>query len=321
MESKANYALIGTFVLIAMLAAVAFITWISSAQFDQEYDEYEVVFVGPVRGLSRGSEVRYNGLNVGEVVGLRWDDDDNNTVIARVRVVDNTPVYIDSEAQLEPQGLTGLNYIQVTAGVSGELFTGRQPYQITGKMSQLDTFLDGGESIISGAQGALQRVNTVMTAEAIGDFHAILANTRELTYNLRDTDIDSELVERVLISFEKAAKDVSDAAIAVDEAAVDFETLVQDDVSPLIPRIRKSLDNVDVMLASFTDFAEGGEHLTTDARDAINRLSNSGLTDLEETADGLRRLILSLNELADQLDRSPIAFIAGEESEVMELPQ
>ena len=89
MESKANYALIGTFVLIAMLAAVAFITWISSAQFDQEYDEYEVVFVGPVRGLSRGSEVRYNGLNVGEVVGLRWDDDDNNTVIARVRVVDN----------------------------------------------------------------------------------------------------------------------------------------------------------------------------------------------------------------------------------------
>lgn len=321
MESKAHYALIGTFVLIAALAATAFMAWLSNAQFDQEYDLYDVVFTGPVRGLSRGSEVRYNGLNVGEVTGLKWDEDDSNTVIAEVRVFDNTPIHRDSEAQLEPQGLTGLNYIQITSGLSGELFTGRQPYEIAGKMSQLDTFLDEGGSVIAGAQGALQRVNAALTEDAIRDFQGILTNTRVFTGNIKDTEIDTALVESVLRSIETAAKDVSAAAIAVDVAADDFDSLIVNEIRPMIPRVRETLDNVDVTLASFSGFAEGGELLTVDTRDAINRLSNSGLTDLEETADGILRLVLSLNELVERLQESPIAFIAGEEPEVMELPQ
>ncbi len=75
------------------------------------------------------------------------------------------------------------------------------------------------------------------------------------------------------------------------------------------------------MLADFSEFADGGSMLTTDARDAINRISNSGLTDLEETADGMRRLILALTEIAEKLERSPVTFIAGEEMETVEIPQ
>ena len=79
MENKAHYALIGTFVLIAALAAVAFFAWLANAQFDQQFDEYEVVFTGPVRGLTKGSEVRYNGLRVGEVMRLRWDEEESDS--------------------------------------------------------------------------------------------------------------------------------------------------------------------------------------------------------------------------------------------------
>ena len=321
MENKAHFVLIGVFVLLTVLAGVVFLAWISDTQFDQQYDEYEVVFTGPVRGLSRGSEVHYNGLQVGEVTMLRWDANDSNTVIADVRVVEGAPIHRDSEARLEPQGLTGLNYIQITSGISGELFSGRPPYRITGNMSQLDVFLADGGTLIEGSQRVLSRVNAALNTEAIEDFHGILDNINAVTTNLRDADIDPELVERVLVAFERAAIDVSAAAVAVDQAAVDFDALVGEEVKSLMARTEKSLDEVDVMVRNFAAFAEGGEQLTVDSRDAINRLSNSGLTDMEETVDALRRLVISLTEVAEKLEQNPQEFIAGEEREVMELPQ
>jgi len=50
MENKAHYALIGTFVLVSLLAIIGFVAWVSNAQFDQQYDEYEVSFQGGVSG-------------------------------------------------------------------------------------------------------------------------------------------------------------------------------------------------------------------------------------------------------------------------------
>ncbi len=321
MENKANYALIGTFVLIAALASVAFIAWLSNSQFDQQFDEYEVVFTGPVNGISRGSEVRYNGLRVGEVTQLSWDEEDSNTIIAKIQVVKNTPVHTDSVAQLEPQGLTGLNFIQITSGSSGEAFRGREPYQIPGRMSQLDTFIDSGGSVIESTQKALNRVNVTLSEDAINDFHGILANLNSITAKINEVEMDKKLLERVLLAIEQASKDVSNAAIATDDAATSFDKLLSDDVKGLLGRTQTSLAEVDKMLASITKFADGGEALTVDARDAINRLSNSGLTDMEETTDGLRRLIESLNDIAEKLERSPAQFIAGEQRETMELPQ
>jgi len=85
MENKAHYALIGTFVLLSFLAIIAFILWLSNMQFNQQFDDYEISFNGPVRGLSQGSEVRFNGLKVGEVTRLRLDQRDNNVVLADIR--------------------------------------------------------------------------------------------------------------------------------------------------------------------------------------------------------------------------------------------
>jgi len=194
MENKAHYALIGTFVLLSFLAIIAFILWLSNIQFNQQYDEYEISFSGPVRGLSQGSEVRFNGLKVGEVTRLRLDQTDTNVVLADIQVVSDTPVDTKSYARLEPLGLTGLSYIQIFSG--GEEFPllnelpGRGPKRIEGQMSQLDTFLDGGGSVIESATIALKRVNSVLSAEAVLDFHQILKNIENITANVDTSDFD-----------------------------------------------------------------------------------------------------------------------------------
>lgn len=325
MESKANYALVGLFVLLALAGVLSFVVWFSNAQFDQQYDEYDVVFQGAVRGLSQGSEVRFNGLPVGEVTGLSLDPTNSNAVIASIQIEADTPVYIDSTAQLEPQGLTGLNYIQVSAG-SEELslmseLPGPGPFRIQGKMSQIDNLVEGGEDVILGVQRALIRVNTLLSEEAILDFQGILQNVRAITSNLKDSDLDTDLVNDTLSRFGKAADDVSSAAVAVQRAADDFDSLIINDAKPVIARSEVTMAELEKTLSDYRVVAKNVSLVTTDLRDAINRVSNSGLTDVEETLDGLRESVDSLETILSDIERSPIEFITGSERETMEIPK
>lgn len=325
MENKAHYALIGAFVLAVLFAVIGFIAWLSNAQFDQRVDKYEVSYVGGVQGMSQGSEVRFNGLKVGEVTRLRIDPNDTNSVLVDIEVEPGTPIDTKSIGRMEPLGLTGLNYIQIIPGGEGfpliKDLPGRGPYRLVGEASRIDALLGGGGNVIEAAQEALTKVNSVMSQQGVDDFHEILSNVNQMTGNLKDLDIDGALIERTLSAIEQAAKDVSSAANAVDVAANDFDTLINEDVKSALARAEVSMAALDNALGSIGTAADGTGALITDSRDAINRLSNSGLTDLEETVDGLRRLIVTLGRVADSLERSPAQFIAGEERETVELPQ
>ena len=325
MENKAHYALIGTFVLLALFAVIGFVAWLSNAQLDQQFDEYEVSFQGGIQGMSQGSEVRFNGLKVGDVTRLRIDPNDTNAVLVDIQVEADTPIDTKSVGRMEPLGLTGLNYIQIIPGGAGfpliKELPGKGPYRLVGEASRIDALLGGGGTVIEAAQSALARVNTVMSQDAIADFHDILSNINQITANLRDLDVDPELIERTLLAFEQAGKDVSAAALAVDVAADDFDALIQKDIKAILARSEISMGELDKALGSIGTAADGTGDLITDGRDAINRLSNSGLTDMEETIDGIRRVVESLARVADSLEQNPTAFLAGTEKETVELPQ
>ncbi|MEP1230287.1 MAG: MlaD family protein [Litorimonas sp.] len=325
MENKAHYALIGVFVLLALLASVVFAVWLSAAQFNKQYDKYEVSFQGAVRGLSQGSEVRFNGIQVGEVLDINLADDDPSTVLVRIQVATNTPIHTQSFARLEPLGLTGLNYIQV--------FSGRAPFEpimvkssrelhvIQGRMSQFDTFLDGGGSVLQGAQRSLKRINAVLTPDAIDDFHGILANVNRVTGEIDTSEFDMAEFNAMITAIKLAAENVSEASNGVTVASSSIDATFKEDLSRLIARAEVSLGVVDQTLGTFEGAAGNTGGLIVDARDAINRLSNAGLNDLEETVDGFRRLVTTLSRIADNIESDPAQFIAGSEKETVELPQ
>ena len=325
MENKAHYALIGTFILVALFAVIAFVAWLSNAQFDQKFDEYEISFQGGVQGMSQGSEVRFNGLKVGDVTRLRIDPNDTNAVLVDIEVATDTPIDTKSIGRMEPLGLTGLNYIQIVPGGEGfpliKELPGRGPYRLVGEASRIDVLLGGGGSVIEAAQSALARVNTVMSEQGIADFHDILSNINQITGNLRDLDVDPELIERTLLAIEQAAKDVSIASLAVDVSAEEFDKLVLNDVKATLARAEVSMGELDKALGSIGTAADGTDGLITDTRDAVNRLSNSGLTDMEETIDGMRRVVEALARVTESLEQNPRAFIAGTQEETVELPQ
>src|SRR3546814_9864301 len=83
---------------------------------DLNFDGYRIIFDGPVRGLSEGGEVQFNGIPVGEITRISLDPRNPNRVLAGVRLREDTPVRVDSTAATESQGITGGSYIQISAG-------------------------------------------------------------------------------------------------------------------------------------------------------------------------------------------------------------
>ncbi len=192
METKANYVLIGASTIVGALLIMLFAMWISTGDLRRGFNTYDVVFEDPVRGLTEGGEVRFNGIKVGEVESLRIDSVRTNVVIARIRVSSDVPVKTDTEAQLEPVGLTGVTLIQLSAGsddaeLSRPAF-GAPPPRILGRGSQIDVIVARGEEVALRASEAMAAVRDLLTDENIARVTRSLQNIEAVSQRLAAQD-------------------------------------------------------------------------------------------------------------------------------------
>ena len=325
MENKANYALIGAFVILAILGAIAFIAFISGKMFDEEQTEYVVVFTTPPRGISVGSEVRYNAIKMGEVTQTSLDANDPGLALVRIKVAAQTPVFRESFAQLEPLGLTGLSYIMLYPGDSLEppiTAPNKKLPRIEGRGSQLDSLIGGSESMIDNINMALIRANKLFSEEAARDFHDILENINKITDMIANSNLSDERVGEFLDVLEKTAMSFSATAEAIEGAARDVSTLVKSpELNGVLTQVEKTVRSAELTLSEFSKLANEGSKLTDETFQALEQFSVSGLQDLSASLAELRGLIETLNRASERLERNPVGFIVGQQKEITELPQ
>ncbi len=266
METKANYVFIGTATVVGILLIMLFAMWISSGEFNRGFNTYDVVFDDPVRGLSEGGEVRFNGIKVGEVDSLRIDPDNTNRVIARIRVSTDVPLKTDSEAQLEAIGLTGVTLIQLSAGsADAELIRGTfggPPPRIQGRGSQIDQIVARGEEVALRASEAMASVRDLLTEENIAKVTAILQNLEEISEQLNSRD-------SIVTQSGEAAREISVLA-----------RQLQGEVNQLGPAIEQ-------------------------INSAASVASGETLPELTLAAEDIRRAAVSITRFADGLEENP----------------
>ena len=114
METKANYLMIGGFVLGVLALAFIFVFWMTNLAGGGK--RYFIVFDGSVAGLTTGSSVGFNGIKVGEVQSMQLDPADARKVQVLISVHADTPVRENSHASMQSLGLTGGTGIQISEG-------------------------------------------------------------------------------------------------------------------------------------------------------------------------------------------------------------
>ena len=172
METRARYVLIGAFSLAVILLGFAFVYWLHGAVGLHERTIYRVRFESSVSGLLKGSAVLFNGVRVGEVVGIEIGPSDPRRVTATIAVDPGTPVHADTAVGLEYGGLMG-----GTAAVSltGGAPTSPRLSAARGEPALLVSDPAAGQTMTQVAREALRRLNTILTDNA-DSLHTTIGN-------------------------------------------------------------------------------------------------------------------------------------------------
>lgn len=289
MERNAHYAGVGLMAVALFMGLVVFIVWLAHFQFTRDYDIYDVQFYGPVRGLSEGGEVHFNGIKVGEVTALKLDQDNPNRVIARVRLTSSVPVKTDSRAQLEPQGITGVNYIQISAGSPRSPLLKDQPRKtevpvILSQPSPISELLEGGYTVVAEATMALKRVNRVLSDDNIKNFGATMHDVREIAAEARAH-------KQAIAEAEIALKKAGDAAEEFQALAKSGRVLMDGDARKAIQSINKAAVQIDVAARQIDDtVGKVGDPAADFASTGLPQLT-AAVASLQEAADSLSQLV------------------------------
>lgn len=187
METKANYLMIGGFVLGVLALAFVFVFWMSN--FGSGGKRYKIVFESSVAGLTTGSSVGFNGIKVGEVQSFALDPEDARKVEVIVSVRSDTPVRENSRASIQSMGLTGGSGIQITPGTPDQPFlvaTAEDPMPtINADRGAGQGLFDAAPAVMNNANALLQRLNDVV-AENEKAINTTLTNIEQFTTMLNE---------------------------------------------------------------------------------------------------------------------------------------
>jgi len=300
MEKDANYALVGLSTLILFAGLVIFVIWLARISLNRDYDTYDIIFQGPVRGLSQGGEVHFNGIKIGEVTKIQLARNPKD-VIATARVTSNVPIRTDSYATLEPQGITGVNYIQITAGTETRPLLkdvapkGTVPI-IKSQRSALSDLLEGGGTVLTRTVEALDRVNRVLSDKNIKTFTGVLGDTHEVTTELKNR-------KALFAEAETALKNIDTAAQQITQLTTSGQALVDGEG-------RRSVTNVADAAAETEAAAKDLQVMLGKLDGPANEFATNGLPQLTEAVGTLQQTAASLDRLVRQVEANPRAAVS-----------
>src|SRR5512145_3042829 len=107
MENRSHALAAGSFTLALCAALALWGFWLSGR--GQDYREpYLIVSRTAVTGLAEQAPVRYLGVDVGRVTSIRFDPQQQHTILVRVALRPEARITDRTYAQLGYQGVTGL---------------------------------------------------------------------------------------------------------------------------------------------------------------------------------------------------------------------
>jgi phospholipid/cholesterol/gamma-HCH transport system substrate-binding protein len=301
MERNANYALVGLASTVLLIGLVVFVVLLAGRRFNRDYDVYDIVFQGPVRGLAQGGEVHFNGIKVGDVSKISLDPRNPQLVIARARVTTDVPIRTDSYATLEPEGITGVNYVQITAGTpSKPLLKDTVPEgQVPRLASQRDALSDllaGGGFIVQRTVEALDRINRIFSDENIKTLSATMSDIQAVTAELRER-------KSIIADAQKTLQDADEATKQLSALAKSSQGLVNGEGRTTIVKLG--------------DAASELQGVSKDLRAMLGRLdgpteafATTGLPQLTQMIESLQRASEHLDQVLQEVQSDPRGVIA-----------
>ena len=303
METRASYILIGAFTVAGILGALGLLLWFANVHVDRQYSEYDILF-GNVSGLDTAGIVTFNGVNVGKVTSINLYQKDPSQVIVRVQIDADTPINEETVAKLASQGVTGVSYVELTAGRADGAGLKNQadgsPPLIKGQPSLIESLSQDAPALLNSAVSLIKSLQGFVGPENRRYVTSILSNADKASGQLQGAISD---VSAVTGSVTKIAKPISNLA---------------ERIGPVLNTLETTLNTAnDTLKSARTAFDEAGTTLTT-ARGTFNSATRTIDTTqsliqdrVPRTLGGIDQTVADLRRAINDLDTQASGAIAS----------
>ncbi|MGR9204658.1 MlaD family protein [Rhizobium leguminosarum] len=323
METKANYTIVGFFTVLVIAAAFGFVYWMAEYGRGGPMTELIVRIPGSANGLSVGSPVRFNGIQIGSVQTLSIDADDPQYSLAFTQVRTDAPIYPSTKAALEIQGLTGAAYIELSGGRKGEesilqhaIDNGKRAVivadqsSVTNLLATADKILDRANDAVGELQGFIEDsrgplTETFKNAETFSD--ALAKNSGNIDAFLQSVGQLSETVKAVSGRVDSTLQAVESLVKAVDAQKIDNivsnAEKITANVADASGDLKGAIQKFDQTATTFDDFGKQAQ-ATLDRVDTLVAQIDpakvkGSVDDISQATKDARAAVASIRDVAN----------------------
>lgn len=297
MEPRAHHIIVGLFTLIITLAAILFSLWLSKAGGDKNMKNYTVVFTEPVRGLSRGAAVQYNGIRIGEITQLELDPHNIKRVLASISIQDYIPVKQDTRARLTLTSITGSSVIELTGGSKNSpllsVANPDAPPYIMAEPSPISQLMSGGEDLMNNLSELVLNANNFLSEKNAKSVGKSLDQLEQL---LEQLSAGTENLPELIHSLTQT----SDEATQVLNGA---RKLVSQEGNHLFAQAGEVMKNINAMTAEL-------KNVITSNAPSINQ-GSQGLAQLAPIMQELRQTLNNIKLITQEVQENPKGYLFG----------
>ena len=297
MENRSHAIMAGLFVLVLLAAAAVTAIWIGRKNIT--YEPFELVSQLPVGGLSVQSQVRYQGMAVGQVQGLDFDQDNPGSIRIRIGVLPQTPVTKGTWAEISTQGVTGISNIDLRDdGKNPEkvVSTPEKPYLIPVRPGFFQRLQNTGVDMVSDIESVLRQLENFVTEENAKAFTAIMHNTQTLTASLNQSVAD---LEPTLKELPELARDLRHSLKVFDGVGSEVTSLV-----------KSAQTTIDMLNSSGGPIGQAVQSLKQLERSAA-QLQSSVWPEFTRIHESLSRASRTFERTMREVERAPQSILFG----------
>src|SRR3954453_17773264 len=308
METRANYAAVGAFVLAMAMLGVGVVIWLARGDLNAQLAHYHIYFSGPVSGLREGAAVEYNGVPVGKGQQIRIDPEDVALIQTTIAIDPELVVRKGSVATLQSNLLSGVSFVQIRGGTQDA-----QPLEARGKQrypvipsapSTLASVAESGPELLKKLNDTVDRFSLLLddkNRQALGES---LENLRVFSAGLaaRNNDL-AEL-----------AGNANSAATAASKLLVNIETSYNGP-NGIGTRLTSAITDFDKVARNLGDTNKQLQGALQDVQPGLRSFSQRTLTDVGSLVAETRQLVASANRVVTTVERDPMSLLFGDRRE------
>ena len=285
---------LGLFVTVGVILGVAAIIWVGASKYFEKGDRYVTYFNESVQGLQQDSAVKYRGVDVGRVEGIRVAPDNRLIeVVMKIRLREE--VEKNNVAYLRVVGITGIVFIELDRRDPEEPdlspridFASEYPI-IPSKPSQLRQIFSGIDEIVE----KIKQVDLEGISKSI-------TNSAKAAENL----LAGPRTQKVLANLESISVNLDQTMARVEKITA------EGNLEGIVGETRAALVEARSLIAVTRDelkalrLAETAEK-TNRVVDSLSRTSRTTARDVQLMSDNLRRASETLERLVERLESNP----------------